>query len=202
MCCTREAFRNLPASAARRCCCLRRAQHAASAELSTATIDTSRQLQRWLAATPASGRVVPRRFGSTQARRAPPTRRPLANLPSPPCTLPLRVGSPRACSRRRSERHAPDSCRCSSTGARSAGRALRADPQSALTQPLTHIHVLSSLRTTRKKTHEYCELFMIIRCLRIQSHDNLGADVFKLMIISVCCIQTQLIVFMPNAGVL
>ena len=135
-----------------------------------------------------------------QARRAPPTRRPLANLPSPPCTLPLRVGSPRACSRRRSERHAPDSCRCSSTGARSAGRALRADPQSALTQPLTHIRVLSSLRTTRKKTHEYCELFMIIRCLRIQSHDNLGADVFKLMIISVCCIQTQLIVFMPHAG--
>ena len=45
-----------------------------------------------------------------------------------------------------------------------------------------------------------CELFMIIRSLSIQSHDNLGAAVFKLMIISVCCIQTQLIVFMPNAG--
>ena len=41
---------------------------------------------------------------------------------------------------------------------------------------------------------------MIIRYLSIQSHDNLGAAVFKLMIISVCCIQTQLIVFMPNAG--
>jgi hypothetical protein len=42
---------------------------------------------------------------------------------------------------------------------------------------------------------------MIIRRHSIQSHDNLGADVFKLMIISVCCIQTQLIVFMPHAGV-
>ena len=41
---------------------------------------------------------------------------------------------------------------------------------------------------------------MIIRSLSIQSHDNSGADVFKLMIISVCCIQTQLIVFMPNAA--
>ena len=41
---------------------------------------------------------------------------------------------------------------------------------------------------------------MIIRSLSIQSHDNLGAGVFKLMIISVCCIQTQLIVFMPNAA--
>ena len=40
---------------------------------------------------------------------------------------------------------------------------------------------------------------MIIRRHSIQSHDNLGANVFKLMIISVCCIQTQLIVFMPNA---
>ena len=56
--------------------------------------------------------------------------------------------------------------------------------------------------THRKPTkiHEYCELFMIIRCLSIQSHDNLGVAVFKLMIISVCCIQTQLIVFMPHAG--
>ena len=41
---------------------------------------------------------------------------------------------------------------------------------------------------------------MIIRSLNIQSHDNSGADVFKLMIISVCCIQTQLIVFTPNAA--
>jgi len=41
---------------------------------------------------------------------------------------------------------------------------------------------------------------MIIRSLSIQSHDDLGAAVRKLMIISVCCIQTQLIVFMPNAG--
>ena len=49
------------------------------------------------------------------------------------------------------------------------------------------------------QTHEYCELFMIIRSLSIQSHDKLGAAVFKLMIIFICCIQTQLIVFMPNA---
>ena len=49
------------------------------------------------------------------------------------------------------------------------------------------------------QTHEYCELFMIICSLSIQSHDKLGAAVFKLMIIFVCCIQTQLIVFMPNA---
>ena len=41
---------------------------------------------------------------------------------------------------------------------------------------------------------------MIIRSLSIQSHDKLGAAVFKLMIIFVCCIQTQLIVFMPNAA--
>ena len=41
---------------------------------------------------------------------------------------------------------------------------------------------------------------MIIRRLSIQSHDNLGAAVFKLMINSACCIQTQLIVFMPHAG--
>ena len=47
-------------------------------------------------------------------------------------------------------------------------------------------------RTT--KNHEYCELFMIIRRLSIQSHDNLGAAVLKLMINSACCIQTQLIV--------
>ena len=40
---------------------------------------------------------------------------------------------------------------------------------------------------------------MIIRHLSIQSHDNLGAAVFKLMINSACCIQTQLIVFMPHA---
>ena len=55
-------------------------------------------------------------------------------------------------------------------------------------------------RTVLRKIHEYCELFMIIRHLSIQSHDNLGAAVFKLMINSACCIQTQLIVFMPNAG--
>ena len=41
---------------------------------------------------------------------------------------------------------------------------------------------------------------MIIRSLSIQSHDKLGTPVFKLMIIFVCCIQTQLIVFMPHAG--
>ena len=51
------------------------------------------------------------------------------------------------------------------------------------------------------QTHEYCELFMIIRSLSTQSHDKLGAAVFKLMIIfAFSCIQTQLIVFMPNAG--
>ena len=50
-------------------------------------------------------------------------------------------------------------------------------------------------RTVLRKIHEYCELFMIIRHLSIQSHDNLGAAVFKLMINSACCIQTQLIVF-------
>ena len=58
----------------------------------------------------------------------------------------------------------------------------------------------SSILTVGEKTHEYCELFMIIRSLSIQSHDSSGADGFKLMIISVCCIQTQLIVFMPNAS--
>ena len=41
---------------------------------------------------------------------------------------------------------------------------------------------------------------MIIRSLSIQSHDKLGTPVFKLMIIFVCCIQTQLIIFMPHAG--
>ena len=92
MCCTREAFRNLPASAARRCCCLRRAQHAASAELSTATIDTSRQLQRWLAATPASGRVVPRRFGSTHKQGARRLRAALL-LTCPPRHAPCRCAS-------------------------------------------------------------------------------------------------------------
>ena len=67
-CCTREAFRDLPASAACRCCCLRRAQPAASAELATATID-QREVQRRLAATP----VVARRFGSTQGAALLPT---------------------------------------------------------------------------------------------------------------------------------
>ena len=44
---------------------------------------------------------------------------------------------------------------------------------------------------------------MIIRSFSIQSRDNLGSVVFKLMLISVCCIQTQFIVLllMPNAAV-
>ena len=57
-------------------------------------------------------------------------------------------------------------------GAGSAGRALRALPPSAL----THIRILqiSTTLTVDAKIHEYCELFMIIRSLSIQSHDNLG----------------------------
>ena len=69
----------------------------------------------------------------------------------------------------------------------------------SLSTSTTLIHLSRGVRCA--KTHEYCELFMIIRSLSIQSHDKLGTPVFKLMIIFVCCIQTQLIIFMPHAGV-
>ena len=75
-CCTREAFRDLPASAACRCCCLRRAQPAASAELATATID-----QRGAAA--ASGYASGRSALRLDARRAPPPLLPTCPLRHP-----------------------------------------------------------------------------------------------------------------------
>ena len=75
-------------------------------------------------------------------------------------------------------------------------------PCSTALRPHSHPRSLHDTTLTHRttKNHEYCELFMIIRRLSIQSHDNLGAAVFKLMINSACCIQTQLIVFMPHAG--
>ena len=72
-------------------------------------------------------------------------------------------------------------------------------PHCSLTSAFS-LHDTTLTRTVLRKIHEYCELFMIIRHLSIQSHDSLGAAVFKLMINSACCIQTQLIVFMPNAA--
>ena len=155
---------------------------------------STRELQRRLAATQG----VECSLGASARRKARAAYR-AALLPTCPlATLPLRVGSPRACSR---------------AGAWSATRRIvAADHQLGLPlqvalsvqhrrpPSLIHIRVLSELDShLGEKTHEYCELFMIIRSLSIQSHDNSGADVFKLMIISVCCIQTQLIVFMPNA---
>jgi hypothetical protein len=108
-----------------------------------------------------------------------------------------------ACSRRRSERH----MRRIAAADHQLGIALQVALSVQHRRPpsLTSAFSLSPRRTTltihrTTKIHEYCELFMIIRRHSIQSHDNLGADVFKLMIISVCCIQTQLIVFMPHAG--
>ena len=100
------------------------------------------EVRRQLAATP----VVARRFGSTQGAR-----RPLANLPSPPPLprarpLPLRVGSPRACSRRRSERHATR--RIVATDHQLWGSLCRSRSpcRSAVRpQPPTHIRVLSSI---------------------------------------------------------
>ena len=156
---------------------------------------STRELQRRLAATQG----VECSLGASARRKARAAYR-AALLPTCPlATLPLRVGSPRACSR---------------AGAWSATRRIvAADHQLGLPLQValsvqhrrppsfTSAFSPSSILTVGEKTHEYCELFMIIRSLSIQSHDNSGADVFKLMIISVCCIQTQLIVFMPNAGV-
>ena len=73
---TREAFRDLPASAARRCCCLRRAQPAASAELSTTTVD-----KRGAAA--ASGYASGRSALRLDVRRAPPPLLPTCPLRHP-----------------------------------------------------------------------------------------------------------------------
>ena len=134
-CCTREAFRDLPASAA---------AAAASAELSLLPPPSSRprrstsEVQRRLAATP----VVARRFGSTQGA---------ALLPTCPLRHPAAADDhERALAGAQSATpDAPDSYRCSSTGARSAGRALRADPQPALSPPLTSaFSPESSLHTT------------------------------------------------------
>ena len=60
-------------------------------------------------------------------------------------------------------------------------------PHCSLTSAFS-LHDTTLTRTVLRKIHEYCELFMIIRHLSIQSHDNLGAAVFKLMINSACCI--------------
>ena len=175
---------------------------AASAEPSLLPPPSSRprrstsEVQWRLAATP----VVARRFGSTQG--AP--RRPF--LPTCPLRHPdaaddherALAGAQNATRRTVAADNQLD------IALASAGHALRAAPPSAL----THIRVLCprarpshvTLVEVCDQTHEYCELFMIICSLSIQSHDKLGAAVFKLMIIFVCCIQTQLIVFMPNAG--
>ena len=168
---------------------------AASAELSLLPPPSSRprrstsEVQRRLAATP----VVVRRFGSTQGAR-----RPLANLPSPP---PCRCGSPRACSRRRSERHVRRTVAADNQLDIALQVALSVQHRRPPSRERTfspRAHDPHSPYTT--KIHEYCELFMIIRSLSIQSHDKLGTPVFKLMIIFVCCIQTQLIIFMPHAA--
>ncbi len=143
VCCTREAFRNLPASAARRCCCLRRAQHAASAELSTATIDTSRQLQRRLAATP----VVEWSLGASARRKAraayaPPSCQP---APSPP---PCRCASAHHA---RALAGAQSATRRIVAAAHQLGLALQVALSVQIRSPpsaLTHIRVLSSLHTT------------------------------------------------------
>jgi len=68
-------------------------------------------------------------------------------------------------------------------------------------RPPSLTSAFSTTLTIGAKIHEYCEFLMIIRSFSIQSRDNLGSVVFKLMIISVCCIQTQFIVLMPNATV-
>ena len=80
-------------------------------------------------------------------------------------------------------------------------------PQVALSvqhrRPPSPTSAFSTTLTVGAKIHEYCELLMIIRSFSIESRDNLGSVVFKLMLISVCCIQTQFIVLllMPNAAV-
>ena len=93
--CTREAFRYLLASAARRGCCRRRARQAVSPPSSQPRRST-RELQRRLAATQG----VECSLGASARRKARAAYRAAALLSTCPlATLPLRVGLPRACSR-------------------------------------------------------------------------------------------------------
>ena len=50
----------------------------------------------------------------------------------------------------------------------------------ALARRLPRILQISTTLTVGAKTHEYCELFMIIRSLSIQSHDSLGSPALAL----------------------
>ena len=196
VCCTREAFRNLPASARPP-----PVAAAASAEPSLLPPPSSRprrstsEVQRRLAATP----VVARRFGSTQG--AP--RRPSCQ-PALSATLPLRMTTSVLSQALRTPRagQLPLIINWISLWplqvTLSVQRRRPPSLTSAFSQRARPSHV--TLVEVCDQTHEYCELFMIIRSLSIQSHDKLGAAAFKLMIIFVCCIQTQLIVFMPNAA--
>ena len=147
----REAFRNLPASARPP-----PVAAAASAEPSMLPPPSSQprrstlQLQRRLAATP----VVEWSLGASARRKAraayaPPS---CQRVPSPPPCRCASAHHARALAGAQSATpDAPDSYRCSSTGARSAGRALRADPQSALSPPLTS--AFSPLYITRVAPH-------------------------------------------------
>ena len=176
---------------------------AASAEPSLLPPPSSRprrstsEVQRRLAATP----VVARRYLRLDARRAPPPLLPTCPLRHPAAADDHEralAGAQNATRRTVAADNQLDIALASAGHALPVQRRRPPSLTSAFSPRARPSHV--TLVEVCDQTHEYCELFMIIRSLSIQSHDKLGAAVFKLMIIFVCCIQTQLIVFMPNAA--